>query len=142
MICFSTSPAGATTPSWSCPWTAAPSPRRLASDGSGGRLQISTSGGDCPRWSPDGSRVYYLDEYVIGQPVMMAVDLTFENGRARASLPQELFRTETAGFFLWHWFDVLPDGTGFVGMKPQQTGEERDLRRLQLVLNWFEELER
>jgi hypothetical protein len=76
------------------------------------------------------------------QPVMMAVDLVFEEGRARASRPQELFRTEMSGFFVWHWFDVMPDGSGFVGMKPLQSGEERDLRHLQLVLNWFEELER
>jgi serine/threonine-protein kinase len=112
------------------------------SDGSGGRLQLSTSGGQYPRWSPDGTRVYYLREFATDRPAMMAVDLAFEETRVRASRPLELFRTEMSGFFTWHLFDVMPDGSGFVAMKPLQSGEERDLRRLNLVLNWFEELKR
>jgi len=112
------------------------------SGGSGGRLQISTSGGEYPRWSADGAQVFYLRDFQLDRPAMMAVDLNFEEEGAQASRPRELFRSDMSGFYLWHWFDVRPDGSGFVAMKPLQTGEKRDLRHLQLVLNWFEELER
>jgi len=112
------------------------------SDGSGGRLQISTSGGRYPRWSADGAQVFYLRGFQADRPAMMAVDLIFEDGGVQASRPRDLFRSDMSGFFLWHLFDVRPDGSGFVAMKPLQTGEKRDLRHLQLVLNWFEELER
>jgi len=112
------------------------------SDGSGGRLQISTAGGRYPRWSADGAQVFYLRGFQADRPTMMAVDVTFEEGGAQASRPRELFRSDMSGFFVWHLFDVRPDGSGFVAMKPLQSGQKRDLRHLQLVLNWFEELER
>ena len=113
-----------------------------ASDGSGGRVQLSTSGGEYPKWSADGARVFYLRDFAIDEPAMMAVDIAFDGGRATPSRPDELFRAPIAGFFLWPIYDVLPDGSGFVGMRPLQTGEQRDLRHLRLVLNWFEELRR
>jgi len=113
-----------------------------ASDGSGGRLQLSTSGGRYPRWSADGSQVFYLRDFAMDKPAMMAVDLTFEGSRVHALRPRELFRSEMSGAELWQMFDVMPDGSGFVTMKPPQDSEERDLRHLQLVLNWFDELER
>src|SRR5213076_2696123 len=62
-----------------------PWPRR------GGKWQVSTNGGRTPRWSADGSRIFYLTP----DDTLMAVDLatkgdTLEVGRSRA-----LFRMPT-----------------------------------------------
>ena len=67
-----------------------------------GKWQISTAGGDKPRWRRDGQELYYIapDGKMMAVPVKSGA--TFEPG---AAIP--LFETHVAGFFP---YDVSPDG--------------------------------
>ena len=67
---------------------------------------------------------------------MMAVDIETEPD-LRVGTPRELFRTP---FAVAPIFDVSPDGQRFLFI---QTGDRQaDGGRLNIVLNWFEELRR
>ncbi|MDA2930887.1 hypothetical protein MYX84_13245 [Acidobacteria bacterium AH-259-O06] len=55
--------------------------------GPGGRWQISTEGGGRPRWSPDGSELFYQQG-----DRMMVVPVTASGTTFRAGKPRELFR--------------------------------------------------
>lgn len=61
---------------------------------SGGRWQISTAGGDKPRWSVDGGEIYYLgpDRQLMTVPVKTRPN--FQRGSAGP-----LFPTNVTGFF-------------------------------------------
>ncbi len=78
---------------------------------SGGKFQVSTTGGGRPRWRRDGKELYYLST----DRKMMAVDVkataaTFEVGR-----PRELFQTRAATTpFYIHNYDVAADGQRFL----------------------------
>jgi Tol biopolymer transport system component len=101
---------------------------------SGGKWQVSTSGGRYPLWSPNGRTVFY-----VGPDGFMAVpvetDPTFTLGA-----PQILF----SGPYLDS--DISPDGKRFLMVKAE--GDESsdsetataDPRKINIVLNWFEEL--
>jgi hypothetical protein len=67
-----------------------------------GKWQISTAGGDKPRWSRDGKELYYIapDRKMMAVPVKIGP--TFEPGVAAP-----LFDTNVTGFFP---YDVSPDG--------------------------------
>jgi serine/threonine protein kinase/Tol biopolymer transport system component len=107
---------------------------------SGGRWQISTSGGDSPLWSPDGHELFYRQ----GDSFMaVAVEMapTFKPGN-----PKLLFK----GTYLsvdvpkeWIMWDIHPDGKRFLMIKPPALGggQSKDQsRKINIVLNWFEEL--
>ena len=97
-----------------------------AVSGDEGRSTISTSGGRWPRWSPNGDELFYLN----GSTMMaVSVDLepTFEPGT-----PAPLFD----GVYD-DWFDVASDGSFVMMTKPLA-----ELAEIQIVLNWFDELNR
>ena len=110
---------------------------------SGGRWQVSTSGGKGPLWSPDGRELFYQSDEGI-----MIVDVEAEP-TFRPGNPEVLFRgTYFSGFLLQqapivHW-DIHPDGKRFLMIKQlQTTNEESEAgipRKINVVLNWFEEL--
>jgi Tol biopolymer transport system component len=102
--------------------------------GPGGKWQISTEGGDVPRWSRSGRELFYWQ----GGDKMMVVDVetkpTFRAGRART-----LFE----GRYFCHgvnFYDVTSDGTRFLMIKedPAESGPAQ----VKVVLNWFEEVKR
>ncbi len=106
--------------------------------GPGERTQISTVIGGWPMWSRDGRAIYYMTS---GVWAMMVVDVSYDSGFSPGK-PRRLF--ETRGRFnvhiapRSHLFDITPDGQEFVmseGAVPQGT-------ELQVVLNWFDELNR
>ena len=86
--------------------------------------RVSTAGGTEPRWSGDGTRLYYLQ----GNTAMVAdvTDRDFCN-----ATPRELFD----GLQQWAW-DVSRTGDFFV------TVESREPPQLRVILNWTEELRR
>jgi serine/threonine-protein kinase len=93
----------------------------------GGRLQISTEGGNYPVWSSDGRKVHYSDG-----SRLMAVDLprgqTQQPGRPRVALE---------GAYAWDRsdnYDVIAGGRGFVVVK--RTGQLGATATLRVVLNW------
>ena len=60
---------------------------------SGGKWQISTSGGDLPRWREDGKELYYLDP----ARKLMAVDVHVGANQFSPSVPNVLFDTRVPG---------------------------------------------
>jgi Tol biopolymer transport system component len=97
-----------------------------------GKWQISTAGGDKPRWSRDGKELYYIapDRKMMAVPVK--VGPPFEPGVA---LP--LFETRVVGFFP---YDVSADGR-FLLYTPSEA-EAAASSPVTIVLNWQAELKR
>jgi len=97
-----------------------------------GKTRISHGGGGAPAWSRDGTELFYRSG-----DKMMAVGVatapTFVAGK-----PQVLFqgRYNTQAFH--RKYDVAADDR-FLMVK---TPEEHVARRINIILNWFEELER
>jgi eukaryotic-like serine/threonine-protein kinase len=103
---------------------------------SAGQWQISTGGGHSPRWSRDGQEVFYRNDDMV-MAASVKTDPTFSR-----ETPRILFRgtyVSDPDFALW---DISPDGKRFLMMKPAgtATSAERGPRRINIVLNWFEEL--
>jgi eukaryotic-like serine/threonine-protein kinase len=97
-----------------------------------GKWQISTAGGDKPRWRRDGKELYYIapDSKMMAVPVKIGP--SFEPGVA---VP--LFAARLAGFFS---YDVSADGHFLL-----QTPSEVDTPAsspVTIVLNWQAELKR
>jgi eukaryotic-like serine/threonine-protein kinase len=99
--------------------------------GPGGRWQISTSGGNYPRWRADGNEIFF--EALEGG--MMSVDVhvgtTFEPG-----MPKRLFKATLAGFNGYAWA-VSRDGQRF--LMNTRAGESLPCR-LVVATNWTTEL--
>ena len=100
------------------------------------RKRISTNGGTAPVWSSDGSELFYVE----GQK-MMSVAIRADPDFDQIS-PELLFE---AAFVLDQWgnpnYDVAPDGERFVMIRDSETNPGQG-HRINIVLNWFEELKR
>jgi Tol biopolymer transport system component len=101
--------------------------------GEGGLWQVSDEGGNEPRWSRDGRRLYYRNG-----DRMMCVDID-TGPRFRAAPPRALF----SGFFQDRGsvndYDVDVEQERFVMLQPANPGA-RDA--VEIVLGWTAELER
>ncbi|MGD8439970.1 MAG: hypothetical protein PVG53_05510, partial [Holophagae bacterium] len=98
------------------------------------RWQISTDGGSFPRWSADGTEMFFVD--ATGELVATAVDAsgtTFNVGTS-----ETLFRINLAGVFRYP-YDVAPDGDRFLVIR---SGETANSDPMAVVVNWDAELER
>jgi serine/threonine-protein kinase len=100
-----------------------------------GRWQVSTSGGGWPLWSPDGRELFYLS-------LDSAMAVSVETGPTLSfGTPKTLFRLayflSELGGALW---DISPDGKRFLMMKEAGSGAGGGPRKINIVLNWFEEL--
>lgn len=100
--------------------------------GPGGKVQISTEGGDRALWSRDGSEIFYRDG---GK--LMAVPVDLRRGFAPGT-PHLLW--EGNYFASGHYFDVMPGGKEFLFVKEMARPHGRI--EINVVLNWFEELKR
>ena len=102
--------------------------------GPGGKTTISSGGGREPRWSPDGSELYYRDEEWL-MAVSVATVQDFDAGA-----PRRLFEApfDEAGAPYAN-YDVTRENDGFIMVR---SDEELSASRLVVVLNWFEELKR
>ena len=103
-------------------------------EGSGGWVQISTNGGNDPLWSRDGEEIFYTE-----QQRVMVVEIETEP-ELRAEEPELLFegrfiRTPRTNH------DVTADGKRFVMVHASESGGS-ERQQLNVVLNWFQELER
>ena len=110
----------------------------------GARWRISQEGGNFPLWSPDASALFYRRTVVQNSSrrlqsvdVKTAPDFTFGNER---TLPIERFLI----FPFYRDYDITPDGQRFVMVFPEGQAEpgESSRGRIEVVLNWFNELER
>ena len=120
------------------------------------RWQVSTNGGESPRWSLDGRELYYITypasiakstagsmakvvlEYLL--PKVMAVKVETEP-IFKPGKPEILFQGPYSTRRGW---DIDPDGKRFLMIKPRiMAGSESASeipRKISIVLNWFEEL--
>ena len=85
-------------------------------------------------WNPNGRELFYRNG-----DKMMTVDISTQPGFA-ASTPRMLFegRYEQPPVPV-HNFDVSPDGQRFLMLKPVEQ-EQAAPTKINVVLNWFEEL--
>jgi serine/threonine protein kinase len=113
--------------------------------GPGEKHQISTSGGINPDWAPNGRELFYLDlgrrpeagSFLVYS--MMAVDITANP--FKAGTPRTLFGGVSLATYPLRSYDVYPDGQHFIVAKNDELPDQR-VTRLNVVLNWFEELKR
>jgi Tol biopolymer transport system component len=104
-----------------------------------GRWQISTDGGDRPRWRRDGRELFYLRHDPASPATgLMAVTIDAQPG-FRPGQPKTLFAGEYASPTSGRAsYDISLDGERFLMIKNVVGGEER--REIVVVENWFEEL--
>jgi serine/threonine-protein kinase len=101
------------------------------------RRKFPVGPGRAPVFSRDGSELFYLD----GEG-LWAAPITYEP-TLRVGTPQRLF--ETTGYFLdapGRAWDVDPSGERFLMIRlPTSESGELPTERIDVVVNWFEELE-
>jgi serine/threonine-protein kinase len=95
-----------------------------------GRWQISTSGGDYPLWAPNGRELFYRNGDTV-MAVAVETEPTFKPGKAEV-----LFQGKYGDW------DISPDGKRFMMLKQaaQTVKPAESLRKINIVVNWFEEL--
>ncbi len=103
--------------------------------GPGGKWLISTEGGTEPVWNPNGRELFYRSG-----DRMMAVEIATQSSFS-AGKPKVLFE----GKYLptpitFPNYDVAPDGQRFLMLKASE--QEAAATQINVVLNWFEELNR
>ena len=101
--------------------------------GSSTRWQISAEGGETPFWSRAGREIVYRNG-----TKMMAVEVSLEPV-FKAGRPKLLFEDKHLADMDNQFWQITPDGERFVMIKP---GKRQPLTRINVVLNWFEELQR
>ena len=108
-----------------------------------GRWQISDGGGRFPRWSGDGTELFFRTNDGIMVAAVEAVGDSFQVGKARTlfegSFRGGMFGIRVGGF-IFSDYAVTPDGQRFV-MFPD-TDEQAANTHVTLVFNWFDELEK
>ncbi|MCP4262158.1 MAG: protein kinase [Planctomycetes bacterium] len=99
----------------------------------GRTIQVSTDAGSAPRWSPDGSKLFYgFRDKMMAVSVTMGPPLTLGK-------PEPLFKSSHyKGDNYGHDYDVSLDGQQFLMI--EESGERKN--KLVVVQNWFEELKR
>ena len=107
----------------------------------GARHRISQNGGYWPLWSPDGDQLFYRPVSTSAGITLRSVDVVTEPEFAfsnEQTLPIEGFTV--VGYY--RDYDITPDGERLVMVFPanQTDGGESALSRINVVLNWDQEL--
>jgi len=101
----------------------------------GGRVSVSTAGGRQPLWSRDGTELFYRSPAgVVAVPVNAGDSFT-------AGEPEVLFEDPYFLYLSRRTYDVSPDGQRFL-MVSTGVGGDAGPVRIQIIENWFSELER
>ncbi|HEY4579593.1 MAG TPA: hypothetical protein VIG89_01040, partial [Candidatus Acidoferrales bacterium] len=107
--------------------------------GTGGKWQISTGGGYMPKWSRNGKELFYRTT----DSKIMVATYTASGDSFRADKPQLWSPGQFAPFGGGVGnFDLHPDGKRFAVLKSQGTEQAPAVNKVNIVLNWFEELKR
>jgi len=94
--------------------------------GPGGRIQVSNAGGHQPRWSRDGSQIFYV------QPDRKLMAVSFDPKKGSAGAPHVLFQTRiVAPTFALFQYDVSPDGRFLINSFPSDSSSP-----LTLLTGW------
>ena len=84
------------------------------------RFQISSGGGLEPRFSPDGKKIFYRS----AKDELMSADLDVSGDRINAKTPRSLFPLPVVDLpWVRNIVDVMPDGSGFIAVRPVVTRE-------------------
>lgn len=107
--------------------------------GPGGKWQVSTGGGLFPEWSHNGKELFYRSV----DSKIMVVTYTASGDSFRADKPQlwSPGQFTDAGSNTYN-FDLHPDGKRFAVLKTPGTGQAAAINKVNIVLNWFDELKR
>ena len=98
--------------------------------GPGGRRQVSTEGGDQPRWVRNGREIVYRNgTKMMSVPVQLQP--TLQAGKA-----VELFDRKFDQGAAVAGYDVAPDGQTFVMTRP----EHENPTQIRVVMNWLASL--
>src|SRR5262249_3981642 len=95
---------------------------------SGGKWQISTTGGAQPHWRADSKEIFYIGL----DRKMMAVDLTFGDTLV-VDRPKTLFQKERGWFDAPNRYVVTRDGQRFLINNPVEQASQTPIT---VVLNW------
>jgi len=110
-----------------------------------GHWQVSTNGGDSPLWSHDDRELFYHNgDAIMAVPVKTETTFSLET-------PKLLFRGTyvfpnlsaiAQSINLLYPWDISHDGKRFLMIKPPgaSTSAEGGPRKINIVLNWFEDL--
>lgn len=98
-------------------------------------IRISEDGGRNSLWAPSGRELYYRNNSEVRA-------VAFDPVTGRAGKTRTLFSGKyDSGGTMWNRdFAVSPDGSRFLMLKLED--DPPDYRRIQVVLNWFDELRR
>jgi len=104
-----------------------------------GRWTVSTNGGTSPLWSRNGQELFYwTDDALMVVPVQTVP--TFIHKTPKVQFKRAPVWTGLFGVTRIPW-DISPDGKRFLMMKDvRPTGTAEAPRKINIVLNWFEEL--
>jgi serine/threonine-protein kinase len=102
--------------------------------GPGGKIQVSTKGGTEPVWSKNGRELFYRQGEAM-MSVVMTTQPVLAAGPPRTLFVGHYLRTDTGGA----GYDVAADGR-FLMVQPLE--DEQPATRINLVINWFDELKR
>jgi Tol biopolymer transport system component len=110
--------------------------------GPGGKRQISTSGGQIPKWRGDGKEIFFLSP----DDKLMAAEVNGASGTLEIGAVRVLFEVHTLYPSKWnqrvqiHYvYDVTADGQRFLVNIPV---EQKASAPITLVLNWTADLKR
>ena len=96
----------------------------------GGKYQISSEGGNEPRWSPTGREIFFKNgTQVLATPVTEGA--TFSRGAIRP-----LFTTRSFAGINYTTYDVSRDGNTFIMQQPLVQNDQTVV----VLLNWFDHL--
>jgi len=96
-----------------------------------GKWQVSPGRGGFPRWSPDGTRLYFIGSNVN----ILEVRLTVEP-RVMLSQPRSVMQGPVLGINPYMGFDFTPDGGGLIVI---QTDRSKSASGIGVIENWYEE---
>ncbi|HEY6148495.1 MAG TPA: hypothetical protein VIZ69_12380, partial [Thermoanaerobaculia bacterium] len=100
--------------------------------GPGGRVKISSDGGAEPAWSPDRKEIFYRNgERLMATRIETTPVFTAEAPRVLLTGPYVRGGGEDSP----REYDVSPDGTRFLFMKPDEK-KEQPITQIQLIVNW------
>jgi serine/threonine protein kinase len=96
--------------------------------GPGGQSQVSTGGGNSPRWRKDGKEIYYIAPDL----KLMAVAVATQGTTFTPGTPEALFQTHITGGANRQQYDVARDGRFLINTDLADTSTEP----IHLLLNW------
>jgi eukaryotic-like serine/threonine-protein kinase len=107
--------------------------------GSGGKWQVSVTGGLFPRWSKAGHEIFFCGANIVpnSTPTLIEVPYTVEGNVFQPGKPQVLFQGGFEMLNPYPSYDVAPDGKHFAMLVPATGSSSSSDATPTVVINWF-----